>query len=1108
MKKLIAFLATALLCLTVHPSYAQNIEGQIVASQFGAYQVPGIATGSLHFEPATCQVTGGGKNFAAFTVDVPLKIVDSNPALNEIDTPAAVFISDCSISMTTSHIHATPFYVTSGTGGLQEALINGPSKAGGPNTVILDANWYTQVLPGNPATVIASVKGSTALGLVDVTTSPYTYYTWGGSAYAQVAPPSQLPGGNGVVKVVSGNGAIATPNVDYTAPSGSISGTAANLSGTPALPNGTTAPTQTTGDNSTKLATDAFVIANTGGATFPGTNGVVFNTGVGTSRNATASDLNAVFGYTPISAAYWGALTGCATSGYVYSPQSNSCIQVGGVPGGIDTQFQFNNAGAFGGSTVTFNSSTKALTLGPIGSTAGSNSGPLLFTSLYDTGSGLSLDTYDFHVQIGSGVNPFSQLVIDHPGGTPGGSEILFLPQLHIAGSLVVQTGSVLQIADLTPSSSVCTNSFSQLSTAACGGGGSGALTPKDFGAVGDGVSIANGCTTNGTTTIVCAAGPFVSGDVGKEIWVTGAGAAGVAFGSTIATFVSSTTVTAAATPPTNVTSSQTVFGHDDVVALQDCFNASAASNVPCVLGVPINFNTPNGYLIAASGLTIPTKANIQGSSSNDGTTILSEFNGDAFSMSTSTASLQAGQPVEAITLANFSVFHDPSQPNGRGFHINAAPGVFGFGGMFNSHISDVSDVGAALECLWLDGHLNTDNNPNQYITFDQFKCNGPSQSHPANEIKITGIQAQILFLNGSIDGDGNASHYANPLIWVGEKTSGQQDSPVAVTFFGFTYESGAQGMRVGDGAGSIHFEDGYVESIESPLILQGPVNGFTYKGNNIANSGNVGAVVQASDSVSNTSINATIQDNRVWGSTTPAAFAVCTGSTSNFNIDFHNNESTVQTTSSCATNHAGTGAALLQVFGATATVDPSVVVVTTILDPNISPGKTLTLNALSGGSFSLGTGGTLSGNQYPINLGAFASPLVVTSGNSVTLALLDQGSLAYTVVSGTNLPATALVGSETVVSTANPVFSTAFGTSYIVLGGNVTGPVLGAGADGQHKTLCIKQGAGPYTFASPANFKGFMTIGTVNGGLNCQSFVYNATISDWLADSPGVINQ
>ncbi len=40
---------------------------------------------------------------------------------------------------------------------------------------------------------------------------------------------------------------------------GSVTGNAANLSGTPALPNGTTATTQSAGDNSTKLATTAYI---------------------------------------------------------------------------------------------------------------------------------------------------------------------------------------------------------------------------------------------------------------------------------------------------------------------------------------------------------------------------------------------------------------------------------------------------------------------------------------------------------------------------------------------------------------------------------------------------------------------------------------------------------------------------------------------------------------------------------------------------------------------------------------------------------------------------------------------------------------------------------
>ena len=52
-------------------------------------------------------------------------------------------------------------------------------------------------------------------------------------------------------------------NSDLPSPlTANTTGTASNLSGTPALPNGTTATTQTTGDNTTKLATDAFVLAN------------------------------------------------------------------------------------------------------------------------------------------------------------------------------------------------------------------------------------------------------------------------------------------------------------------------------------------------------------------------------------------------------------------------------------------------------------------------------------------------------------------------------------------------------------------------------------------------------------------------------------------------------------------------------------------------------------------------------------------------------------------------------------------------------------------------------------------------------------------------------
>jgi hypothetical protein len=77
------------------------------------------------------------------------------------------------------------------------------------------------------------------------------------SGGASTPATTSLLKGNGSANGVS----AATPGTDYVVPSGSITGTAAGLSGTPALPSGTTATTQTQGDSSTKVATDAFVAA-------------------------------------------------------------------------------------------------------------------------------------------------------------------------------------------------------------------------------------------------------------------------------------------------------------------------------------------------------------------------------------------------------------------------------------------------------------------------------------------------------------------------------------------------------------------------------------------------------------------------------------------------------------------------------------------------------------------------------------------------------------------------------------------------------------------------------------------------------------------------------
>lgn len=250
MKKiLLALAAIASLCSNVQ---AQNVEGQIVASQYGEFRVQNEGNG-FTFSPANCQVTGGGKNFPAFSLGAPIKVVDSSPSLTEIDNPVGVFISSsyCSVSMVTTNQHAS-FYLTSGTGGLQEALNSAKVRAGGPNTIILNAEWYELVAPGNPATVIGAVTGGTGFGLVDITTVPYTYYSWNGTHFVSVGT------GGSVASVFGRTGAVVAATNDYTV--SQVTGAAPLAS--PALTGSPTAPTQASTDNSNLIATDAFVKAN------------------------------------------------------------------------------------------------------------------------------------------------------------------------------------------------------------------------------------------------------------------------------------------------------------------------------------------------------------------------------------------------------------------------------------------------------------------------------------------------------------------------------------------------------------------------------------------------------------------------------------------------------------------------------------------------------------------------------------------------------------------------------------------------------------------------------------------------------------------------------
>lgn len=516
------------------------------------------------------------------------------------------------------------------------------------------------------------------------------------------------------------------------------------------------------------------------------------------------------------------------------------------------------------------------------------------------------------------------------------------------------------------------------------------AVTPETFGGWGDANLIVNGCnTTASSTTVVCPGASFTSADagIGKEIWIGGAGIAGGALGSIITTVVNSTTIMISPSPASaTLSNAYSVYGHDDVIPTQACWNYSAVHRTWCFMDSPngyliANANAGNGLQIAVTPVTYNGAMNVVGISQTKGTNLFCEINGDCIS-------IQAG-PVQGATMANIAIEVDPTQPSGRGIHLNAQPipgtGGTGPGGLFNSTFDHVQVDLPALECLWMDaggGVGYAFNLPNQYINLYNFTCNGPNQLHTANLVKLTGQEAQINFLGGAVNGDDTISitNYPNALVSVHEKTGGLNDAPMAVDMHGWTIEVGMKGLEISQ-SDTIHYDNGYLERLGTAYIVSNS-KGVTLNGNHVANSGTVTAIGDFEiQSTLEMRSNAITND----GSHVPVALAFCNNNSNN--IDFTGTITSLGTTN-CATSQIGSHTSTLTVPGGnTEFVNGSATTITTINAPGIAPGKTLTLYAASSPGIVLGTGGN-------INFGGLTAPYTVASGHSVTLTLFDMGPM------------------------------------------------------------------------------------------------------------------
>ena len=205
--KPLRFIAALILAaIGVGSGFAQQgqsyLQRWIFASDFGQYSIRSQTSGTYSWNPGSiCQIgaVGTAPQFFAFATTEPVEIVDlTNPALNEIATPSAVTNTNSSCGFTASLANTHyGFFVTSGTGGLQEA-VNAVSSTAPYTTIIwIDRNWYALAnalpSPTTPASILAALTGNANALIVDNTTSPFTYYAWNGTKYSANLAPTAFP---------------------------------------------------------------------------------------------------------------------------------------------------------------------------------------------------------------------------------------------------------------------------------------------------------------------------------------------------------------------------------------------------------------------------------------------------------------------------------------------------------------------------------------------------------------------------------------------------------------------------------------------------------------------------------------------------------------------------------------------------------------------------------------------------------------------------------------------------------------------------------------------------------------------------------------------------
>jgi hypothetical protein len=150
-------------------------------------------------------------------------------------------------------------------------------------------------------------------------------------------------------------------------------------------------------------------------------------------------------------------------------------------------------------------------------------------------------------------------------------------------------------------------------------------ISAKDFNAKGDGKGFLDGAITSGTPNFVSASSTFTAGDVGKAIFIDGAGAAGATLVTTISAYVSATAVTLAANASTTVSGADGNYGTDDTAAINAALTYAGSLSITrpvyaeygWVLDGGATVEFPAGLYMCTAEIVVPYAVSVEGAGKN-----------------------------------------------------------------------------------------------------------------------------------------------------------------------------------------------------------------------------------------------------------------------------------------------------------------------------------------------------------------------------------------------------------------------------------------------------------------------------------------------------------